>query len=177
MTTIFLPSRVVILLRGGPTCAVRRPAGECSRRAPTSVLAAAHGVSVRARKVLAFAVSSFIAGVGGVTGLPVRQRHADKFDYLKSLTFLAFATSAASTSVYGAISGGVLVAGGISFTFLTNVLHVSDQLHADPQRARLIIAADPQPRGRGRRRSHDAARSETATSGEAAPVHVPAGGH
>ena len=90
--------------------------------------AAAAGVNVSGMKILAFAVASFIAGVGGaVIAYKSGNATPDKFDYTKSLTFLAFAYLGGITSVYGAIAGGFLVAGGLVFTFLQNVLGVDPQ--------------------------------------------------
>ncbi len=178
MTTIFLLVAVVILcyavanLRRSAT-GRRMLATRSNERA-----AAAAGVNVQGTKILAFAVSSFVAGVGGAL-LAYRFSSAtpDKFDYLKSLTFLAFAYLGGISSVYGAISGGVLVAGGIGFTFLTNVLHVSDQFTLILGGLGLIIAAIRNPEGVAGAIRTTLLGLKRRRSGESAPVHVPVGGH
>jgi branched-chain amino acid transport system permease protein len=72
--------------------------------------AAASGVNVSGMKILAFAVSAFIAGVGGaVSAYRFGSVTPDKFSYVQSLTFFAFAYLGGIASVYGSISGGFLV--------------------------------------------------------------------
>jgi branched-chain amino acid transport system permease protein len=87
--------------------------------------AAAAGVSVRGTKMLAFAVSAFIAGIaGGVIAYRSGSAGAERFTYLQSIVMFAFAYLGGISSVSGAIVGGLLVSGGLAFTFLRNVLGV-----------------------------------------------------
>jgi branched-chain amino acid transport system permease protein len=87
--------------------------------------AAAAGVSVRGTKMLAFAVSAFIAGIAGAV-IAYRSGSAgiERFTYLQSIVMFAFAYLGGISSVSGAIAGGLLVSGGLAFTFLRNVLGV-----------------------------------------------------
>ncbi len=87
--------------------------------------AAAAGVNVSGTKVLAFAVSAFVAGIGGgviayhdgsVTADPTGQ--TGKWGYIASLIFFAFAYLGGISSVSGAIAGGMIVQGGLVFTLL-----------------------------------------------------------
>lgn len=87
--------------------------------------AAAAGVSVRGTKMLAFAVSAFIAGIGGaVIAYRTGDATAERYVYLQSLVLFAFAYLGGISSVSGAIAGGFLVSGGLAFTFLKNVMGV-----------------------------------------------------
>ena len=86
---------------------------------------AAAGVNVSGTKVLAFAVSAFVAGIGGgviayhdgsVTADPTGQ--TGKWGYVASLIFFAFAYLGGISSVSGALAGGLIVQGGLVFTLL-----------------------------------------------------------
>lgn len=110
--------------------------------------AAAAGVNVPGMKILAFAISSFVAGVGGaVIAYRSGSVTIDKFAYTQSLTFLAFAYLGGITSVLGAIAGGFLVAGGLVFTFLDRVLHIPDEYTLILGGLGLIITAIRNPEG------------------------------
>ena len=110
--------------------------------------AAATGVNVAGVKMLAFAISAFIAGVGGAL-IAYRSGGVttDKFTFLQSLTFMAFAYIGGISSVSGAIAGGMLVSGGIFFTFLTNILHVPSEFTLILGGLGLIFAAIQNPEG------------------------------
>ncbi len=89
--------------------------------------AAAVGVSVAGTKLLAFGLSSFIAGIaGGLSGYRFGSVSPAEFGSSASLLFLAFAYLGGLTSVTGAVLGGCLVAGGISFTALDQWFAVPD---------------------------------------------------
>jgi branched-chain amino acid transport system permease protein len=81
--------------------------------------AAAAGVNVAATKLLAFAASAFIAGLGGAL-LAYQQGNVSSpsFGVFVSLSFLAFAYLGGITTISGALVGGSLVAGGVVFTVL-----------------------------------------------------------
>ena len=144
--------------------------------------AAAAGVNVAGTKVLAFAVSSFIAGVGGaVIAYKSGNATPDRFVFTQSLTFLAFAYLGGISSVSGAIAGGFLVPGGLVFTFLQSVVGI------DPGEFTLIlgglgliIAAIHNPEGisGGFRDTHDAGRRRRGASPSATdpPALTPAAG-
>lgn len=80
--------------------------------------AAAAGINVARTKLLAFGISSAIAGVGGVM-LAFKQVQVSSlnFPYTASLAVLAFAYLGGVTSINGAMVGGALVAGAIAPTF------------------------------------------------------------
>ncbi len=81
--------------------------------------AAASGIDVARTKLLAFALSSFVAGLGGAMLAYLRGGiSADSFSVFISLTFLAFAYLGGIASVSGAIVGAALVPGGIVFGVL-----------------------------------------------------------
>lgn len=148
MTTIFCLVVVVILcylvanLRRSAT-GRKMLATRSNERA-----AAAAGVNVPGTKILAFGISAFIAGIGGaVFAYRSGSVAADKFDYLDSLTFFAFAYLGGIASVYGAISGGFLVAGGLVFTFMQEVLNVPPEFTLVLGGIGLIIAAINNPEG------------------------------
>jgi branched-chain amino acid transport system permease protein len=110
--------------------------------------AAAAGVNVAGTKVLAFAMSAFIAGVGGaVIAYRSGSVTPDKFTYVQSLTFLAFAYIGGIASVLGAVAGGFLVAGGLVFTFLERVVHIPSEFTLILGGLGLIIASIRNPEG------------------------------
>ncbi len=110
--------------------------------------AAASGVNVSGMKILAFAVSAFIAGVGGaVSAYRFGGVTPDKFSYLQSLTFFAFAYLGGIASVYGSILGGFLVAGGLVFTFASETLGVPSEFTLILGGLGLIIASVQNPEG------------------------------
>lgn len=110
--------------------------------------AAAAGVSIRGTKMLAFAVSAFIAGIGGAV-IAYRSGGADeaRYVYVQSLVFFAFAYLGGISSVAGAIAGGFLVSGGLVFTFLKNVMGVPSEFALLLGGLGLIITAIANPDG------------------------------
>jgi len=110
--------------------------------------AAAAGVNVAGMKILAFGISAFIAGVAGaVIAYRSGGVTTDRFTYVQSLTFMAFAYIGGISSVYGAVSGGFIAAGGIFFTFLSNVAHVPSEFTLILGGLGLIFAAIQNPEG------------------------------
>ncbi len=80
--------------------------------------AAAAGINVARTKLLAFAVASAIAGVGGVMlGFKQNDVSSANFVYGASITFLAFAYLGGITSINGAIIGGLLAPAGLVVVF------------------------------------------------------------
>jgi branched-chain amino acid transport system permease protein len=117
--------------------------------------AAAAGVNVAATKILAFAVSAFIAGIGGaVFAYQSGNVTPDKFVFDQSLLFFALAYLGGIASVSGAIAGGLLVSGGIAFTFLRDLLGVPDDVVLLVGGVGLVVTAVAMPEGiAGRLRS------------------------
>lgn len=88
--------------------------------------AAAVGISVPQTKVMAFATSAFVAGLGGaLSGYRFGSVTPDYFGVFASLTFLAFAYMGGISSVTGAVVGGFLVTNGVLFTALDQGLGLS----------------------------------------------------
>ena len=88
--------------------------------------AAAAGVSVRNTKFAAFGISSFIAGVGGVTyAYTLGSVSADRFGILIALGFVAFAYVGGITMVSGAVFGGLIVVRGPVLALHEDVIGIS----------------------------------------------------
>lgn len=81
--------------------------------------AASVGVNVAAAKLLAFAVSSFLAGLGGaLIGYSRGQLSPESFGVATSFAFLAFAYLGGITSIGGALVAGSLAPLGIGYVLL-----------------------------------------------------------
>jgi len=84
--------------------------------------AAAAGVDVVATKLAAFALSAFVAGLGGaLLGYGQGQLSFGSFGVFVSLSYLAVAYVGGIASIAGALVGGLLVEGGLAFTVLERV--------------------------------------------------------
>jgi ABC-type branched-subunit amino acid transport system permease subunit len=81
--------------------------------------AAGLGIDVARTKLLAFAIGSLVAGLGG-TLLAYQQINlsASSFGIAVALSYLAVAYVGGITSVSGALAGGALAVGGIMYTLL-----------------------------------------------------------
>ena len=89
--------------------------------------AAAAGVDVAANKLLAFAMSSFLAGLGGsLIGYSRGQLSAESFTAAVGLGFLAFAYLGGITSVKGAIVAGTLAPLGVGYVVLDRWLNLGN---------------------------------------------------
>jgi branched-chain amino acid transport system permease protein len=76
--------------------------------------AAAAGIDVRNTKFAAYAISSFIAGVGGTLyGYSLGSVSAERFGILIALGFVAFAYVGGITMVSGAVFGGLIATSGL----------------------------------------------------------------
>ncbi|MEA2312014.1 MAG: branched-chain amino acid transport system permease protein livM, partial [Solirubrobacteraceae bacterium] len=83
--------------------------------------AAVIGINVVATKLQAFALSAFIAGIGG--GVLAYQLGAiafERFSPMASITLLAIAYIGGIATVGGAIAAGVIVNGGVLYVALSN---------------------------------------------------------
>ncbi|MDZ4827187.1 MAG: branched-chain amino acid ABC transporter permease, partial [Actinomycetota bacterium] len=109
-TVVLLIALAVANLRRG-TVGRRMLAVRANERA-----AAAAGINVAATKLMAFAISSFIAGIGG-TLIAYRFGSVSDASYglFASLTVLAFAYLGGITTVGGAFTAGAVTAGGVFF--------------------------------------------------------------
>jgi branched-chain amino acid transport system permease protein len=76
--------------------------------------AAAAGINVRNTKFAAYAISSFIAGVGGTLyGYSLGSVSAERFGIVIALGFVAFAYVGGITMVSGAVIGGLIATSGV----------------------------------------------------------------
>jgi branched-chain amino acid transport system permease protein len=110
--------------------------------------AASSGVDVARMKRVAFGTSAVIAGLGGAV-IAYRSGAAvpDRFTYDKSLLVFAAAYLGGLTSVSGAVVGGLLVPGGIVFTFLHEALGVDEQFTLLIGGVGLVLMAVAAPAG------------------------------
>ncbi|HEX7134514.1 MAG TPA: ABC transporter permease, partial [Iamia sp.] len=87
--------------------------------------AAAAGIDVAATKLTAFAIASFLAGVGGcLIGYSRGQLSADSFTIFVGVSLLAWAYLGGITSVSGALIAGVAAPLGISYVVLDRNVHL-----------------------------------------------------
>jgi ABC-type branched-subunit amino acid transport system ATPase component/ABC-type branched-subunit amino acid transport system permease subunit len=87
--------------------------------------AAASGVSPTTTKLLAFVLSSFIAGIGGaMLGYSRGQLSAASFDTFAGVSFLVFAYLGGITSITGALIAGLIAPLGLAYVVLDRVLHI-----------------------------------------------------
>ncbi len=88
--------------------------------------ASAAGVSVKETKLVAFAVSAFVAGLAGaLSAYRFGSVTPAYFGVFQSLLFLAFAYMGGISSVTGAVVGGILVTNGLMFTVLQQWFGIS----------------------------------------------------
>ena len=84
------------------------------------------GISIANTKLLAFAIASFLAGVGGsFIGYSRGSISADSFAVLTGLSFLAFAYLGGITTVSGAVIAGLFAPLGIGFVVFDRALDLS----------------------------------------------------
>ncbi|PPJ16288.1 ABC transporter [Nocardia nova] len=89
--------------------------------------AAASGIDVARTKIKAFAISAFIAGLGGaLMGYQQTVATAESFSVLAGIGLFAIVYIAGVTCVSGGILGGIIGAGGILFIVMDRVLHLGD---------------------------------------------------
>ncbi len=82
------------------------------------------GINVAASKLTAFAIASFLAGLGGaLIGYSRGQLSADSFTVLVGVSFLAFAYLGGITSISGAIVAGTFAPLGIGFVIFQYFFH------------------------------------------------------
>ncbi len=85
------------------------------------------GINVASNKLLAFAIASFLAGIGGgFIGYSRGQLSADSFASLVGISFLAFAYLGGITSVSGAIIAGMSAPLGFTFVLLDRNLELGN---------------------------------------------------
>jgi branched-chain amino acid transport system permease protein len=88
--------------------------------------AAAAGIDVSQTKLQAFALSAFIAGVGGgILGYQIGAVAFTRFVPLASISLLAMVYIGGVATVYGAVAAGVIANGGILYAMLMSVEGIS----------------------------------------------------
>jgi branched-chain amino acid transport system permease protein len=140
--------------------------------------AAAAGVDVAGAKLLAFALSSFLAGLGGaLLGYSRGQLSADSFTVAASLSVLAFAYLGGITSVGGALVAGALAPLGIGYVTLERSLELGDR-YLLVSGLLLVATAVANPSGiAGRVRTILDHRKETSRAVRPRPDRSPADDH
>ena len=109
--------------------------------------AAVAGINVVSTKLQAFALSGFIAGIGGgVLAYQLGAVSFDRFTPISSITLLAIAYIGGIATVTGAIAAGVIVNGGVLFVLLSNVGGISGWWLVISGAA-LLVTAVTQPDG------------------------------
>ncbi|MFC7501265.1 ABC transporter permease [Nocardioides sp. GCM10030258] len=89
--------------------------------------AAAAGLNVALIKAVGFALSAFIAGLGGcLLGYSRGQLSVASFTVFVGISLLAFAYLGGITSLSGAVVAGVLCPLGLVYTLIEDQLHVGD---------------------------------------------------
>jgi ABC-type branched-subunit amino acid transport system permease subunit/ABC-type branched-subunit amino acid transport system ATPase component len=86
--------------------------------------AAAMGIDVARTKIAAFAIGAFVAGIGGSL-LAYQQTRANPDAYSAFVGFGVFSTAYVGgiTSIAGGLLGGLIVAGGIGYLWISRVIH------------------------------------------------------
>jgi ABC-type branched-subunit amino acid transport system ATPase component len=89
--------------------------------------AAAAGIDVVKTKLVGFAISAFIAGIGGsLLAYQLGTVTFDSFDAYVGLIFFSIVVVAGMTSVSGALVAGLLGSGGILFTWLSATFKIGN---------------------------------------------------
>jgi branched-chain amino acid transport system permease protein len=89
--------------------------------------AASAGISVAATKMIAFGMSSFLAGLGGAfIGYSRNQLSADSFGVFVGVSFFAFAYLGGITSISGALVAGTFAPLGIGYVIFDRLLHLGN---------------------------------------------------
>lgn len=135
--------------------------------------AAAAGIDVARTKIIAFAIASAAAGIGGaLVGYRFGKVDQPYFGDTQSLAFLAFAYLGGIASVSGAVAAGFLVPAGIVFTILQTVFKVPPEFTLILGGLGLIVSAVLNPEGiaGGVRLQLLARRKRAETAGAAAPL-------
>jgi branched-subunit amino acid ABC-type transport system permease component len=136
--------------------------------------AASVGIDLVRTKLLAFAVSSFLAGVAGSLLAYQNSGRVEPttFAVFTSLTALAIAYLGGISSVGGALAAGVLTAGGLGSEVFDKVLHMGawEELGAG---ALLVVTAILNPEGIARALAHAVAPLRLRV-GRSRPLAMPA---
>ncbi|MDL9938374.1 ABC transporter permease [Gordonia sp. ABSL1-1] len=135
LIVVAIATLLVLRLMGGSTgrafLAVRS-----NERAAASV-----GINVAATKLLGFALSAFLAGIGGcLIGFSRGQLSAGSFTVMIGLTLLAMTYIGGITSFAGAFIAGALGQLGIGYVFLKDTLELGEYYELFAAGALLLMA-------------------------------------
>jgi ABC-type branched-subunit amino acid transport system permease subunit len=109
--------------------------------------AAANGINVAATKLQAFALSAFIAALGGaLLGYQGTKIAIERFHPLQSIFFVAIAYIGGIASVSGALVAGLLVSGGFLFAVMGEIGSI-DEWEGLVSGALLVLVVITQPDG------------------------------
>jgi len=110
--------------------------------------AAAAGVNVERTKLIAFAISAFIAGIGGcMFSYSFQSVDPVYFGSFSSIVFLAIAYLGGIAVVSGAGVGGIIAQGGLFATFLLVAFHINPDYSIMIAGFGLIFASINNPEG------------------------------
>jgi ABC-type branched-subunit amino acid transport system ATPase component len=143
--------------------------------------AAAAGIDIARNKLLAFAMSSFLAGLGGsLIGYSRGQLSPESFTAAIGLAFLAFAYLGGITSVKGAITAGSLAPLGFGFVVMDRLLDLGNSYGVIGGLSLILTAIINQEGIAGatrkkKRRRGNAAEQHSETTGVTASNAVPSG--
>ncbi len=140
--------------------------------------AAAAGVDVAATKRTAFAIASFVAGLGGaLVGFRLGSVNQLYFGDTNSLAVLAFAYLGGIACISGAVTAGMLVPSGIVFTILQTVFKVPSEFTLLLGGLALIVTAIMNPEGIAGGFNAKLRERKRARSGESVVAAHAGGGH
>lgn len=150
--------------------------------------AAAAGINVRNVKLIAFALSSVIAGIAGTLyGFDFGSVTATRFGIITALAFVAFAYLGGITTVSGAVLGGLLVTEGLTIHAIQRATGLAMTWELVFAGLALIFTIVTSPQGiagslpthlggliggRGRRRVETAMRLSSAPAQDASPAQM-----
>ncbi|MFF5035195.1 ABC transporter permease [Nocardia salmonicida] len=139
-------SLMVLVVVAICTLAVMRIMAGATGRAMLAVrsnerAAASVGIDVAATKLLGFAVSAFLAGIGGcLIGYSRGQLSAGSFTVMIGLTLLAMTYVGGITSVSGAFIAGTLGPLGVGYVFLNQTLELGEYYEVIAATVLLLMA-------------------------------------
>ncbi len=141
---------VVVVLAAVGVAALRR--GDLGKRMlavrSDERASAAAGISVRQTKIVAFAISSAIAGLAGVLyAYNFQSVSSSRFDVLLALTFVAFAYLGGITTITGAVVAGLGVTEGFVGYLLDTYTGITPNYQLLLSGFALLVALTRQPAG------------------------------
>lgn len=151
LVTLRFSLMVLVVVTIATLCVMRLMAGSTGRAflavRSNERAAAAVGINVSATKLLGFALSAFLAGVGGcLIGYSRGQLSAGSFTVMVGLILLAMTYVGGITSVSGAFIAGIVGPLGVGYVFLNQTLALGEYYEIIAA-AGLLLAAILNPVG------------------------------